>query len=69
MYRACAFCVITGKPKAFIFEPLNIAFAVKKLNLKHVVITSVDRDDLTDGGANHFHDVIIGKENIILKLL
>ncbi len=59
--RACTFCdVITGKPKPLNFlEPLNIAFAVKKLNLKHVVITSVDRDDLVDGGANHFHDVII----------
>tara|TARA_B100001250_G_scaffold155488_1_gene133629 strand:- start:16 stop:954 length:939 start_codon:yes stop_codon:yes gene_type:complete len=59
--RACAFCdVITGKPKTLnALEPLNIAFAVKKLNLKHVVITSVDRDDLDDGGANHFHDVII----------
>ncbi len=59
--RACAFCdVITGKPKALNpLEPLNIASAVKKLNLKHAVITSVDRDDLDDGGANHFHDVII----------
>ena len=59
--RACAFCdVITGKPKPLNpLEPLNIASAVKKLNLKHTVITSVDRDDLVDGGANHFHDVII----------
>jgi lipoic acid synthetase len=59
--RACAFCdVITGKPKPLNpLEPLKIAFAVKKLNLKHAVITSVDRDDLVDGGANHLHDVII----------
>ena len=59
--RSCSFCdVITGKPKPLNpLEPLNIAFAVKKLNLKHTVITSVDRDDLADGGANHFHDVII----------
>ena len=59
--RACAFCdVITGKPKALNpLEPLKIASAVKKLNLKHVVITSVDRDDLNDGGANHFYEVII----------
>ncbi len=59
--RACAFCdVATGKPKPLNpLEPLSIAFAVKKLNLKHTVITSVDRDDLVDGGANHFHDVII----------
>jgi len=59
--RACAFCdVITGKPKQLDpFEPLKISSAVKKLNLKHAVITSVDRDDLDDGGANHFYEVII----------
>ena len=59
--RACAFCdVITGKPKSLDpLEPIKISSAVKKLNLKHVVITSVDRDDLDDGGAKHFHDVII----------
>jgi lipoic acid synthetase len=59
--RACAFCdVITGKPKSLDpLEPLKISSAVKKLNLKHVVITSVDRDDLDDGGANHFYEVIM----------
>ena len=59
--RACAFCdVITGKPKALdSFEPYEIANAVKKLNLKHAVITSVDRDDLNDGGSNHFYEVIV----------
>ena len=59
--RACAFCdVITGKPKSLDpLEPLKISSAVKKLNLKHAVITSVDRDDLDDGGANHFHKVIM----------
>ena len=59
--RACAFCdVITGKPKPLDpLEPNKIASAIKKLNLKHAVITSVDRDDLYDGGANHFHDVIV----------
>ena len=58
--RACAFCdVKTGKPsKLDEFEPVKIAQAVKKLNLKHVVITSVDRDDLKDGGSNHFFEVI-----------
>jgi lipoic acid synthetase len=58
--RACAFCdVKTGKPgKLDSFEPIKIAQAVKKLNLKHVVITSVDRDDLEDGGSNHFFEVI-----------
>ena len=54
--RACAFCdVKTGKPSHLdIFEPSKIAKAVKNLNLKHVVITSVDRDDLDDGGSEHF---------------
>ncbi|MDB9784398.1 lipoyl synthase [Pelagibacteraceae bacterium] len=58
--RACAFCdVKTGKPSALdIFEPIKISNAVNKLKLKHVVITSVDRDDLEDGGSNHFFDVI-----------
>ncbi len=58
--RACAFCdVRTGKPQELdMFEPAKIAQAVKKLNLKHVVITSVDRDDLKDGGSNHFFNVI-----------
>ncbi len=58
--RACAFCdVKTGKPnKLDQFEPMKISQAVKRLNLKHVVITSVDRDDLEDGGSNHFFEVI-----------
>ena len=58
--RACAFCdVKTGKPTHLDpLEPLKIAKATKDLNLKHVVITSVDRDDLEDGGANHFFQVI-----------
>jgi len=58
--RACAFCdVITGKPKPLDpLEPLKIAKAISKLNLRHAVITSVDRDDLDDGGANHFYEVI-----------
>jgi lipoic acid synthetase len=58
--RACAFCdVKTGIPgKLDSLEPIKIAEAVKKLNLKHVVITSVDRDDLDDGGSNHFYEVI-----------
>ena len=58
--RACAFCdVKTGKPgKLDELEPIKISQAVKKLNLKHVVITSVDRDDLSDGGSNHFFQVI-----------
>ena len=58
--RACAFCnVATGKPGVLDpFEPTNVAAAVAKLGLAHVVVTSVDRDDLADGGAAHFAAVI-----------
>jgi lipoic acid synthetase len=58
--RACAFCnVKTGLPNALdAEEPANVAKAVAKLGLKHVVITSVDRDDLPDGGAEHFAQTI-----------
>ena len=58
--RACGFCdVKTGKPeKLDPYEDIKIANAVKQLNLKHVVITSVDRDDLSDGGSNHFKKVV-----------
>ena len=64
--RACSFCnVKTGIP-AFLdsLEPSKIALATKELNLKHVVITSVDRDDLEDGGANHFSKVILETRKI-----
>jgi len=58
--RACAFCnVKTGLPGALdAREPAHVAEAVAKLGLSHVVITSVDRDDLTDGGARHFAETI-----------
>jgi lipoic acid synthetase len=58
--RACAFCnVRTGLPGAVDpNEPENIANAVAKMGLTHVVVTSVDRDDLADGGAGHFAAVI-----------
>ena len=58
--RACAFCnVATGRPDALdADEPARIGNAVAKLGLRHVVITSVDRDDLDDGGAQHFADTI-----------
>lgn len=54
--RACAFCnVRTGMPQALdLDEPQKVGEAVAKLGLSHVVITSVDRDDLADGGAEHF---------------
>ncbi len=58
--RACGFCnVATGRPGALDpFEPTNVGAAVAKLGLAHVVVTSVDRDDLQDGGAAHFAAVI-----------
>jgi lipoic acid synthetase len=58
--RACAFCnVKTGLPGALdAAEPARVALATAKLGLKHVVVTSVDRDDLDDGGARHFAAVI-----------
>jgi lipoyl synthase len=58
--RACAFCnVKTGLPQALDpVEPARVAEAVKKLGLAHAVVTSVDRDDLDDGGAEHFANVV-----------
>ena len=58
--RGCTFCnVATGKPQTLdAFEPGRVADAVSKLGLKHVVVTSVDRDDLADGGAEHFAQTI-----------
>ncbi len=58
--RACSFCnVATGLPKPLdADEPARLADAVAKLGLKHVVVTSVDRDDLADGGARHFAETI-----------
>ena len=58
--RACAFCnVKTGRPDLLDpHEPERLAIAVGKLGLQHVVVTSVDRDDLPDGGAQHFADCI-----------
>jgi lipoic acid synthetase len=58
--RGCTFCnVATGRPQALdAFEPGRVAHAVEKLGLAHVVVTSVDRDDLEDGGAEHFAQTI-----------
>lgn len=59
--RACTFCnIATGKPPEDLdpFEPGRVAHAVKKLGLNHVVVTSVDRDDIEDGGAEHFAQTI-----------
>ena len=67
--RACGFCDIkTGKPGPLDpLEPIKIALAIKELNLKHVVITSVDRDDLQDGGAKHFSKVVMEAKKINKK--
>jgi lipoic acid synthetase len=66
--RGCAFCdVKTGKPAVLdSLEPFKVSKAVKELELNHVVITSVDRDDLDDGGADHFKQVIneVKKNNL-----
>ncbi|MEL6577696.1 MAG: lipoyl synthase, partial [Pseudomonadota bacterium] len=58
--RGCTFCnVATGRPDALdVFEPARVADAVAKLGLNHVVVTSVDRDDLEDGGAGHIAQTI-----------
>lgn len=58
--RACSFCnVTTGKPTEFdVFEPFRAAEAIETMNLKHAVITSVNRDDLDDGGAGIFAQTI-----------
>ncbi len=58
--RGCTFCnVATGRPQALdTFEPGRVAHAVAQLELNHVVVTSVDRDDLDDGGAEHFAQTI-----------
>jgi len=58
--RGCTFCnIATGKPQDLdVFEPGRVADAVQKLDLNHVVVTSVDRDDLEDGGADHFAQTI-----------
>ncbi len=58
--RACGFCAVTtAKPFALeIDEPARVAEATRRMGLKHVVITAVARDDLADGGANHFRETI-----------
>lgn len=66
--RACRFCMVTpGKPNGILdeLEPENVAFALSQMGLTYVVLTSVDRDDLPDGGASHFAKTIrLVKEKI-----
>ena len=60
--RGCRFCAVnSGNPKMIVdeLEPLKIALALKEMNLSYVVLTSVDRDDLPDGGAAHFAETIL----------
>ncbi|GIW22696.1 MAG: hypothetical protein KatS3mg068_1703 [Candidatus Sericytochromatia bacterium] len=59
--RGCRFCAVkTGNPKGFLDkdEPIKISSSIEKLHLDYVVLTSVDRDDLPDGGASHFAQTI-----------
>ena len=70
--RHCHFCQVkSGNPRGFLdlIEPLNIADAVKHLKLKYIVLTSVDRDDLLDGGAEHFAKTIKAIKNIDTKIV
>ncbi len=73
--RACSFCNIsTGKPDLLDpHEPERLAKAISELDLEHVVITSVDRDDLEDGGASHFVESILrirkGSPNTTIEIL
>lgn len=60
--RGCRFCAVTsGNPKQVVdeFEPQKIGYALKQMNLNYIVLTSVDRDDLGDGGAAHFAKTIV----------
>ena len=60
--RGCRFCAVkSGNPKGLVdeLEPLKIALALKQMSLSYVVLTSVDRDDLSDGGASHFAKTIV----------
>jgi lipoic acid synthetase len=70
--RACAFCAVTsGKPTELdLMEPARVAVAIADLKLKHAVITSVDRDDLADGGATIFADTVreIRKLDSVVKV-
>jgi lipoyl synthase len=63
--RPCGFCAVDrGHPKAVaIDEPFRLAEACHRLGLRHVVITSVTRDDLPDGGAHHFHQCVLAVRN------
>src|SRR5262245_59372373 len=73
--RACAFCAVTSaKPTELdLMEPRRVAAAIADLKLKHAVITSVDRDDLGDGGASIFAETVrqirILDENVKIELL
>ena len=59
--RACKFCAVdTGNPKGLLDkeEPLKVANSISHMDLKYAVLTSVNRDDLSDGGANHFSETV-----------
>lgn len=67
--RACRFCSVkTGDPRGYVdpLEPYRVAEAVRRLGLRYVVITSVDRDDLPDGGAGQFATVVAAVKRMAL---
>jgi lipoic acid synthetase len=69
--RACGFCAVsTAKPFALdVDEPVRVAEAIRRMKLKHVVITAVARDDLADGGANHFRETICSIRELDPKIV
>jgi len=69
--RACGFCAVsTAKPFALdVDEPIRVAEAIRRMKLKHVVITAVARDDLADGGANHFGETICSIRELDSKIV
>lgn len=74
--RGCRFCAVkSGNPNTIVddLEPVKIAIALKQMNLSYVVLTSVDRDDLPDGGAGHFAQTIVETKernpNLLIEVL
>src|SRR5882724_8216505 len=65
--RACGFCAVTtAKPFALeVDEPKRVAEACRRMNLKHIVITAVARDDLADGGADHFRRTVLALKEAV----
>ncbi len=69
--RACGFCAVTtAKPFALeVDEPKRVAEACRRMNLKHIVITAVARDDLADGGADHFRRTVLAVKEAVTGIV